>query len=130
MPPLDTCVERLWLVNHAPAYSKERIAASGTIDLGIKSRKTRAIKTLFRSSPIQGDLWLLEFSYAELAEYYPGINFPPQQRVAFAAELYDAHTDPVSPQEFLQALPIVNSMNRLSVPPLRARTPVVLRTRP
>jgi AraC-like DNA-binding protein len=35
MPPLDTCVERLWLVNHAPAYSKERIAASGTIDLGI-----------------------------------------------------------------------------------------------
>jgi hypothetical protein len=40
------------------------------------------------------DLWLLEFSYQELAEYYPGMTFPPQQRVAFAAELYDAHTDP------------------------------------
>lgn len=33
--PLDTCVERLWLLIDAPAYSKERIAASGTIDLGI-----------------------------------------------------------------------------------------------
>jgi hypothetical protein len=35
MPPLDTCVERLWLVSDAPAHSKERIAASSTIDLGI-----------------------------------------------------------------------------------------------
>lgn len=35
MPPLDTFVERLWLVSDAPAHSKERIAASGTIDLGI-----------------------------------------------------------------------------------------------
>jgi AraC-like DNA-binding protein len=35
MPPLNTCVERLWLLIDAPAHSKERIAASGTIDLGI-----------------------------------------------------------------------------------------------
>jgi AraC-like DNA-binding protein len=35
MPPLDTCVERLWLLSDAPAHSKERIAPSGTIDLGI-----------------------------------------------------------------------------------------------
>jgi AraC-like DNA-binding protein len=34
-PPLNTCVERLWLLVDAPAHSKERIAASGTIDLGI-----------------------------------------------------------------------------------------------
>lgn len=33
--PLDTCVERLWLVIGAPAQAKERIAASGAIDLGI-----------------------------------------------------------------------------------------------
>lgn len=33
--PLDTCIERLWLLSDAPADSKERIAASGTIDLGI-----------------------------------------------------------------------------------------------
>ena len=35
MPPLDTFVERLWLLSDAPAHSKERIAASGPIDLGI-----------------------------------------------------------------------------------------------
>ena len=35
MPPLDSCVERLWLLSDAPAHSKERIAPSGTIDLGI-----------------------------------------------------------------------------------------------
>ena len=34
-PPLAEFVERLWLLSDAPAYSKERIAASGTIDLGI-----------------------------------------------------------------------------------------------
>jgi hypothetical protein len=35
MPPLDTCVERLWLLSDAPAHSRERIAPSGTIDLVI-----------------------------------------------------------------------------------------------
>src|SRR2546422_6319733 len=35
MPPLDACVERLWLLSDAPAHSKERIAPSGTIDLVI-----------------------------------------------------------------------------------------------
>src|SRR3569832_1989585 len=34
-PPLAQFVDRLWLLSDAPAYSKERIAASGTIDLGI-----------------------------------------------------------------------------------------------
>jgi AraC-like DNA-binding protein len=31
--PLDTCVERLWLLSDAPPQAKERIAPSGTIDL-------------------------------------------------------------------------------------------------
>jgi AraC-like DNA-binding protein len=34
-PPLGDFVERLWLLSDAPAHSKERIAASGTIDMGI-----------------------------------------------------------------------------------------------
>jgi AraC-like DNA-binding protein len=33
--PLDTCIDRLWLLIDAPAHSKERIAPTGTIDLGI-----------------------------------------------------------------------------------------------
>jgi AraC-like DNA-binding protein len=35
IPPLDVCIERLWLLTDAPPNSKERIAASGTIHLGI-----------------------------------------------------------------------------------------------
>jgi AraC-like DNA-binding protein len=35
LPLLDTCVERLWLVSDAPAHSKERIAPSGVLELGI-----------------------------------------------------------------------------------------------
>jgi len=35
IPPLDSCIERLWLLSDAPANSRERIAASGTIDLVI-----------------------------------------------------------------------------------------------
>ncbi len=35
IPPLDTFVERLWLLSDAPPHSKERIAPSGTIDLVI-----------------------------------------------------------------------------------------------
>jgi AraC-like DNA-binding protein len=41
MLPLDTCVERLWLLIDAPAHSKERIAASGTIDLGINLHENK-----------------------------------------------------------------------------------------
>ena len=33
IPPLDACVERLWLLSDAPPHAKERIAPSGTIDL-------------------------------------------------------------------------------------------------
>ena len=37
--PLADFVERLWLVSDAPAHWKERIAPSGTIDLGINLRE-------------------------------------------------------------------------------------------
>ena len=57
-----------------------------------------------------GDLWLLELSYAQAAEYYPGFTFSPQQRLASAAELYDADDAPVSPQASLQALSVAASM--------------------
>ena len=74
-----------------------------------------------------GDLWMVEILYEQIADYYAGIDFSPQQRVAFAAELWDDAEEPVSPQGPLQALPIAGSMNRLSVPPTIVRTPVVVR---
>jgi hypothetical protein len=73
--------------------------------------------------------WLLELGYEQIADYYPGIDFAPQQRIAFAAELMDKAEGPVSPQPFLQELPIATTMTRLSVPPVAVRAPIVLRIR-
>ena len=75
------------------------------------------------------DSWVLELNYQQLSEYYPGIDFTPQQRVAFAAELFDDSPTPFSPQALLQALPAAATMIRLSVPPTAVRNPVIIRTR-
>ena len=78
---------------------------------------------------IQGDTWLIELSYEQTADYYPGMDFSPQQRTAFAAELWDDSEKPVSPQGAVQALPVSQTMTLLSVPPTVVRAPVVLRVR-
>lgn len=77
---------------------------------------------------INGDEWLLELSYKETAAYQASIDFAPQQRVAFAAELVDYAEKPVSPQVFLQELPLVASMTRLSLPPVIMRSPVLIKS--
>jgi hypothetical protein len=74
------------------------------------------------------EFWMLELSYEQIAEYYPGITFAPQQRVAFAAELFDEADSPVSPQPAIQKLPAAATMTRLAVPPTRVPVPVVIRT--
>lgn len=76
----------------------------------------------------EGDSWLVEISYAQTAEYVSAMDFSPQQRVAFAAELFDRGAKRLSPQSGLQSLPAAQTMNRLTVPPSAARVPVVLRT--
>ncbi len=68
-------------------------------------------------------MWLLEMAYDNIAPYPPGMDFDPRQRVAFAAEIYDADEDPVDPHPAIQALPIANSMIRLSVQPDAVRMP-------
>lgn len=50
----------------------------------------------------EGDLWLLEISYSEIAPYPPAMDFDPRQRVAFAAELFDRSENPVDPQPAMQ----------------------------
>jgi hypothetical protein len=76
---------------------------------------------------LESDLWILELHYDEIAEYLPSMIFPAQQRVAFAAELFDADEKNESPQPFLQSMAFTQTMSRLSVPPTIARTPIVLR---
>jgi hypothetical protein len=79
--------------------------------------------------PAEGDMWLIEFAYEEIAPYPPGMEFDPRQRVAFAAELRDDGEKPTSPQAAMQALPSVALMTRLSIQPQSIRNPIVLRAR-
>lgn len=73
------------------------------------------------------DLWIIELSYDEIAEHYPGIEFAPQQRVALAAELVDDSGTPLCPQEFIQKLPIAASMTQLGVPRAHITNPVMIK---
>jgi hypothetical protein len=77
----------------------------------------------------EGDMWLLELSYDDIAPYPPAMDFDPRQRVAFAAELFDVAEEPVDPQGAMQALPAAQSMIRLSVQPAAVRLPLIVRTR-
>lgn len=64
---------------------------------------------------VDGDMWMLDISYTEqkMAEYYLGASPDPRQKVGLAAELYDEEAS-LSPQTFLQSLPIAATMQRLS----------------
>ena len=75
------------------------------------------------------DVWVIELSYEDIAEYFPGLEFSPQQRVAFVAELFDASETPVSPQPAVQKLPIAGTMIRLGVPRTQIATPVIVKAR-
>lgn len=77
----------------------------------------------------EGDMWLLELSYQDIAPYPPAMDFDPRQRVAFAAELFDAGESAIDPQQAMQALPVAASMIRLSVQPAPVRMPLIIRTR-
>jgi hypothetical protein len=63
---------------------------------------------------VQGDFWVLEFSYTEIAAYAAGHNVPQSQRVALAAEIWDEGESPVEPHSFVQRLPVASSLLRLS----------------
>jgi hypothetical protein len=85
------------------------------------------LRKLPKNVKVDGDVWLLELSYDQIADYHLGMTFTPQQRVAFAAEVFDRGDNPVSPQEAIQALPSAVTMTRLSVPPQSVKTAVVVR---
>ncbi len=63
---------------------------------------------------IEGDLWVLEFKYSQIAAYSAGHAVPPSQRIAFAAEIWDEAESPLEPHSFIQSLPIASTLVRLS----------------
>ena len=73
------------------------------------------LKRLPDGVSVDDDLWIIELEYEEIADYPAGQTFSPQQRVAFACELYDDSETPFSPQEAIQNLPVSTSMTFLSI---------------
>lgn len=77
-------------------------------------RRTWKLEKARDKKVVKGDFWVLEFSYSEIAAYAAGHNVPQSQRVALAAEIWDAGEAPVEPHGFIQSLPVAASLVRLS----------------
>ena len=63
---------------------------------------------------LEGDLWVLEFNYSQIAAYAAGHSVPLAQRIAFAAEIWDDAENPLEPHSFVQTLPIASTLVRMS----------------
>lgn len=134
-PPVNAAVKHLWSTrdieaqlrthSEAPALRASRMVSHGTYPLLDRLYDLRKIPP---GLTVDGDSWLVEVSYKQTAEYHAAMTFPPQQRIAFAAELLDQGKKRVSPQPHLQALPATKTMTRLTIPPIAVRMPVILRT--
>lgn len=133
-PPVNAAIQHLWAtrnVNTKLRPDPEGKALHPTSHVGHKSYpcsdKKYSLAKAVAEDRIDSDLWTLELSYEQIGEYHPALDFPPQQRVGIAIEIYD-RTQHASPQPAMQALPVAQTMTRLSVPPLISRTPILLRT--
>lgn len=135
-PPVNAAVRDLWATRKVSAKLKRNTDCRSQSSMRdphaetypIIERRYDLTKRPADSVPNEDeDYWLIELSYEQIAEYYPAMIFPPQQRVAFAAEIIDEGQARVSPQSILQSLVMTQSMTRLSVPPAVTRMPVVLR---
>jgi hypothetical protein len=134
-PPVNAAVKHLWstrdisakLKMHpdARAHRTAKVISHGSYPL---LERLYNLRKLPPNLTVEGDSWLIEINYEQTAEYHPAMTFPPQQRVAFAAELFDNGEKKISPQSRLQALTTTRTMTRLTIPPAVTRLPVVLKT--
>jgi hypothetical protein len=136
-PPVNAAVQNLWATRRVSALLRPSVDIRALRPKADSTKSTSTYPLIKRNYDlnrlpsgvtVEGDVWLLELGYEQIAEYHPAISFPPQQRVAFALELVDNDPEPVSPQGAVQALPISQTMVRLAVSPAVIRTPILLRT--
>lgn len=132
--PVNAAVSGLWATRKVSVQLKaspdsaalQGSRAGGHFSYPLLDR-TYDLRKLPQGVTVEGDMWLLELSYEQIADYHLGMVFTPQQRVAFVAELFDLGDVPISPQTAIQSLPVAITMTRLSVPPQSIKTPVVIR---
>lgn len=79
------------------------------------------------SRALASDEWVIELSYEDVGPYPATLLVAPQQKVSLVMELFDDSSDPVSPQEELQKLPIAHTMIRLAGVPREIQVPVKIR---
>ena len=132
-PPVNAAVSGLWATRKVAVHLKASPDAQslhgtkgGHLSYPMIDR-TYDLHKVPKGASIEGDIWMVELSYDQTADYHLGIAFTPQQRVALAAELYDDGEQPLSPQSALQALPSAVTMTRLSVPPQSVKTAVIIK---
>ena len=91
MGALDTAVGDFAYVSHntyfRPSDSMGKATGFQHYDVGMEA--TYDLQKLPKDETVQGDVWLLELSYEQIGDYHAGITFTPQQRVAFAVEIFD-----------------------------------------
>lgn len=133
-PPVNAAVEEVWSCRHVTLHFKRGPGAQTLRAKGRSHRSYPLIDRRYELAPqetagaVDDSPWLIEMSYDVTAEYCPGIEFTPKQRVGLVLELADADEEPVSPQPFIQALPIAPTMVRLSVEPTALPAAIMIRT--
>jgi hypothetical protein len=132
-PPVNAAVSGLWATRRVTAHLKANPdgkslhgSRGGHVSYPMIDR-IYDLQKLPKDETVQGDVWLLELSYEQIGDYHAGITFTPQQRVAFAAEIFDAGENTTSPQMAIQSMGSAVTMSRLSIPPQAIRTPVVIK---
>jgi hypothetical protein len=77
---------------------------------------------------INNSAWVLECEYEEIGEYPPAMAVSNQQRVGVVVELWDSAEQPVSPQQFVQALPMALELDRLGVLQQPFEVPITIKS--
>ena len=137
--PVNVAVEHVWASRKVGLQLRTTAASKA---LSPKGRSHHSYPLLERKyelnaeslakkeiAPPEGDFWLLEVSYEEIAEYAATTEFSPHQRVGIAMELWDEGEEPKSPQGSMQALPQALTMTRLTIPENRVPNPIIVRPR-
>lgn len=137
-PPVHEAASQVWASRKVDFQLRTNPDANALHALRGKSHPTHPFYPIIervynlsripKGATLDGDTWLLSLSYSDTsAGYHPAITFAPQQRVAFAAELFSDDAAPTSPQQFIRAIPVALTLNRLSVPSTTVTAPIILK---
>lgn len=118
--PVNHAAESIWACRSVSITLRP---ADGEKTLNSKNGKGCSKYTLVRKefelppTMVNSDVCLMELKYStsQMAPSPGGLIVSSQQRIGIAFELIDEGEDSVSPHQFIQSLPVAESLNRLSL---------------